>query len=224
MTQTITIDFRMYNSSGIGWYLQKILPYIIDAFRAHFILLGSKKTLESFNSYKNFVIKNFDSSIYSIKGQIDYLTKIPPCDLFWFPHFNVPLLPIKAKKKLVTIHDAYHLAFAHNLSLKERLYANVVYNSALRMSDKVITVLNFSKKELIRYTGYTKSDKIEVIHNGVDVPTSNDCLQNNNNQQEYLLFVGNVKPHNNLKNALLGYLMYMKKNSNQRDLKFIIFT
>jgi glycosyltransferase involved in cell wall biosynthesis len=118
----------------------------------------------------------------------------------------VPLLPIKAKKRLVTIHDVYHLAHFHALSLKQKLYAKVMMQAAVRNSDHIITVSTFSKGEIVRYTGI-RPDKITVIHNGIDHnlfrPVSDNDLKRAVRQKydlpdKFLLFVGNVKPHKNL--------------------------
>lgn len=212
----LVIDARMINSSGIGRYLQSILPGILSHFD-NVTLLGDdvliKKTL---GSSLNLHILPFNCSIYSISEQIAYTRIIPKCDLFFSPHYNIPLLHIKARQRIVTIHDVFHLAFYNELSIFQKMYSKLVINSALKVSDKVITVSNFSKEEILKYTNSRYKDKISVIYNGVDL------YQNKIDVQEigdtintpYFLFVGNIKPHKNLKRTLEAYKSFLSKCSN----------
>jgi len=64
------------------------------------------------------------SKIYSIKEQLELPLKIPKCDIFWSPHYNIPILPIRAKFRVVTIHDAFHLAFYDTLNFMQKIYAD----------------------------------------------------------------------------------------------------
>lgn len=203
---TLCIDARMYNHSGIGTYLQMVLPHICKTYKT--ILLGDPSILSDLSPIAK--ILPFHIPIYSISEQLAFNKIVPKSDLFWSPHFNVPLLGIKCKKRVVTIHDVYHLAFYKELSIKQKIYARLVMGAAVRNSDKIITVSEFSKDELIRHAG-CKSSKIQVIYNGVN---QENCDQNSiyvRNKYKlpdaYILFVGNVKPHKNLKTLLRSYLL-----------------
>ncbi|MPS72104.1 MAG: glycosyltransferase family 1 protein [Chryseobacterium sp.] len=224
----LVIDCRMYFSSGIGRYLQNIVPNILQLMKGHkVILLGNKDSLEKqlatagVTISEDITIINFDVPIYTIKEQLQLPFIVPESDVFWSPHFNIPLLPIRSKKRLVTIHDAYHLAFLDRLSSKEKIYAKIVYNKALKKSDKVITVSNFSKNELLKYTGFSKQEKIKVIHNGVEEVYNGISANNIMVETPYLLSVGNLKPNKNFMNALLGFSKFLQQNKNS-NLKFII--
>jgi glycosyltransferase involved in cell wall biosynthesis len=200
----LCIDARMYKHSGIGKYLQMLLPYICSVYET--TLLGDPEVLSPLVNEARIV--PFYSPIYSIDEQWKYKKLIEPADLFWSPHYNVPLMGIPARKRIVTIHDVYHLAFYKALSRKQKLYAKVVMNAAVKLSDEVITVSGFSKNEIINYTG-CKPEKINVIHNGVNQILANSAGQQvrakYNLPNGYILFVGNVKPHKNLKILLKAY-------------------
>jgi glycosyltransferase involved in cell wall biosynthesis len=154
----------------------------------------------------------FPFPIYSIKEQIAFPGKIPPCDLFFSPHYNIPLLPIRAKKRIVTIHDVFHLAFASTLRLDQRLYAKFVIHQAIRKSDLVLTDSHFSRDEICKYTIGLKNE-IHPIYCGVN----SDIFRREENRAQiekvihdfslpsnYFLFVGNLKAHKNLKGLLLA--------------------
>lgn len=198
----VLVDVRMIRNSGIGVYLANVLLLLKKE-------SGFKLLIAAGDDYKGQKTSLLKSKIYSIKEQFEYLFRIPSVDIFWSPHYNAPLFPIRAKKKVVTIHDVYHLAYSHTLSPFQKMYARLMINAAVRLSDAIITVSAFSKGEIIKYTGCDAS-KITVIHNGVKQQTS--VMDHNAtkskygiSQQPYLLFVGNVKPHKNLHTFLKAF-------------------
>lgn len=223
--KTICIDARMLYASGIGTYLQNILPFLENQYKL--ILLGNEEELSGMN-LKNANIINLDSSIYSLKEQYQLPTNIPSCDLFWSPHYNVPVFPIKAKKRITTIHDVFHLKFFDTLSLSQKIYAKVLLNLATRLSDEIITVSHFSKKEIIKYLS-TREDKIQVIHNGVSGrfhiiesdEQKNRFITKYGLPNDFILFVGNVKPHKNITNLIKAFSI-LKSNKDFQNYKLVI--
>lgn len=220
----ITIDCRMYTASGIGRYLQMLLPDIISYFLKKEVtvsLLGNPVELRQFSG-SGVEILDFSVPIYSIKEQCAYKSLVGVCDLFWSPHFNVPLFSLKAKKRLVTIHDVYHLAYYQELSLKQKCYASFVYRAAVNKSDAIISVSDFSRKEIIKYLGSKMENKIKVIYNGIETFSFSTPSQKSESYGSYFLFVGNVKPHKNLWIAVLAFKQVLENNPSHRDTKFLI--
>jgi glycosyltransferase involved in cell wall biosynthesis len=198
----VLVDVRMSRHSGIGVYLTNVLSILKDVPEFKLLRAGNDEDREKNTS----VLK---SEIYSIKEQIEYPFRIPAVDIFWSPHYNAPLFPTRARKTVVTIHDVYHLAYAHTLSPFQKIYARLMINAAVRLSDAVITVSEFSKSEILKYTGCDPG-KITVIHNGVKQKTVlKERVQTTQkygiSQQPYILFVGNVKPHKNLSTFLKAF-------------------
>ncbi len=196
----VCVDARMIRSSGIGTYLQNLLP----TFAQHFdlILIGNPDEIDISNCH----VVASTIPIYSIAEQVYLPRLIPSCDVFWSPHYNIPLLPIRAKKRLVTIHDVFHLAFSDTLPLKQKLYAKLLLNRAVTISHQVVTVSEFSKAEIVKHT-HASPSSIRVIHNGINhqlfrVMKDNNQLESVRQQYQlptrFALFVGNVKPHKNL--------------------------
>ncbi|WP_207431164.1 glycosyltransferase family 4 protein [Sabulibacter ruber] len=202
----------MIHSSGIGVYLKHMIPFLTQHFEV--TVLGKEEELSGL--LKDFPIAFIpvNSPIYSLKEQLELFSKVPPSDVFWSPQYNIPLLPVRARKRVVTIHDTYHLAYKHTLSVAQKAYATVLLNSAVRLSDRVFTVSEFSKKEIIKYTKCPQ-DKIKVIYNGVDENLFNASFSENEVKtlrstlpslpENYILYVGNVKPHKNLITLLKAY-------------------
>ena len=205
----LVIDFRMHKASGIGTYIKSLLPFLVEKFEV--ILLGSRAEIQDYVWSKSVKILECKSKIYSIKEQLELPLKIPKCDIFWSPHYNIPILPIRTKFRVVTIHDAFHLAFYDTLNFMQKIYAKTILNQALSRSDIVLSVSNFSRSEILKYA---KTDKnIFVVPNAIDERRFNHYYDSNTLEavardyglpKDFVLFVGNVKPHKNLKNLLFA--------------------
>ncbi len=213
----IAIDCRMINSSGIGTYLKNIIEIFVKNNYFEILCMGNHNELSQFNWFSKIKFIEIKSQIFTICEQFELFFKIPKCDIYWSPQYNIPLLFIKAKKRVVTIHDVYHLAFKKEISIHKRFYSRLMIELAARISDKIITVSDFSNSEILKYTRANK-DKIEVVKNGVD-KNFNKNYKFRKINKKYILYVGNVKPHKNLINAIKSYLKLQKK---YKDLYFYI--
>ncbi len=224
--EKIVIDTRMIAASGIGTYLQNLIPYVAREFDVVFLMNKVDLSYARELNLQNIVILN--EGIYSIKEQFQLRKKIPPCDLFWSPHFNIPIFPINARKRIVTIHDTYHLAHLKQLSWPQKFYAKIFYSLATKLSSRVITVSNFSKSELKKYLNVSDG-KINVIYNGVNTKlfrkiTDRTALEKAKLKygltNRFILTVGNIKPHKNLLNLVKAFQHLTQ--STQENFKLVI--
>ena len=191
----LCIDARMASCSGIGTYIREILPYFRKAFSSVTLLVDRKnhEWAKGFNQIA------FNAPIYSIQEQFLYPLKVPDCDLLFSPHYNGPVFPTRAKKYVVTIHDVCHLVYG---SLLERGYAKFMMRKAVR-SNRVLTVSEFSKREIQKYLGQIPVDVIPI---GVNpkrfskVPSLNAIREKYCLPKRFVLFLGNRKVHKNLNN------------------------
>ena len=217
----LVIDLRLINASGIGTYLKNVLPGILPFFD-EVAVLGNPSEIQSFEWSKNVEIIVFNAGIYSLKEQIQYSFKIPKCDILWCPHFNVPLLPVKAAKIVVTIHDVYHLTARASISNLYKKYAQLLVNNAVKKAVVIFTVSEFSKSEILNYTN-ASADKIEVVYCGVNKSIfQTQYFQSNLNlPKNYILYVGNIKPHKNLITLLKAYSSFTDTFKAKHPLVFI---
>ena len=218
---TIAIDARMINHSGIGTYMKNLINALLGDY--HLILLGDPSEIKKHIKLGEIEIINFQSPIYSVSEQMMYPFKIPDCDLFLSTHYNIPLFPIKAKKKIVIIYDANHLAFYNQLSMAQKLYTKLMMNGAVKMSDTIITISEFSKSEILKYLSVDPV-KIKVLPFGIDPEMINLELNKEISPTisipgKFLLFVGNVKPHKNLINLLRAFEILLQSG---KDYKLVI--
>jgi glycosyltransferase involved in cell wall biosynthesis len=223
----LCIDARMINSGGIGTYLKELLLRLAKGpFEISLILNSSFTNKES--TILAFERIYCDARIYSIKEQILFPIIVPECDLFWSPHFNIPLLPIRAKHRLVTIHDVFHLANYASLKFLEKKYARLVIPKAAKVSDWIITDSEFSSREIVKYTGADKN-KISVIPLGVDNKAF-DAIDEKKLEEikrkfelpeKFILFVGNIKPHKNIKGLLIAFKKILDKGYKEYHLLLV---
>ena len=217
----IAIDCRMWGKTfgGIGRYVQEIVTALLltKGWEMTLIVASSDivREIEVIPEKKaicRFVVCN--AKMFSLKEQLALPRAIPACDVFWSPYMNVPFMPCKAKKRVVTLHDVFHLANPQYYSWIKRLMVKPFYYFSTR-SDLILTVSDFSKQEIVKYCGSHIASKIKTIYNGCDIDVSR--INPVDRDFKYLLFVGNVKPHKNLKNALLGF-----QQLNDSNLRFVI--
>jgi len=204
----ICVDARMINNSGIGVYTRKYIESLLNEKGFEITLLGKKEDLNKYfdlSTIRSLIYA--DMPIYSLEEQIKLPVLIPKCDIFWSPHYNIPLFFIKAKKRLVTIPDVFHLAHLDQLSFTQKIYATIVTKAAAKVSDRVLTISKFSQAEIVRLTR-VDDDKIQSIYLGIDADYFhyiNDSKiyaqvqKRYSLPKDYILFVGNVKPNKNLK-------------------------
>lgn len=217
--ETIAVDIRMVNISGIGRYINSLIPALLDHFgNENTIFLGRKDEIVSCHWYHPSIkIVNITASIYSLKEQFEIAFKMPVCDVFISPHYNFPIFSFRQRISVVFFPDVNHLAMGQSLSFSKRLYAKIMFNLASLRAHSIITISNFSKNEIIKYLRIQPKE-ILVAKCGVDRLKLDDSI-NIQLDKPYFLFVGNVKPHKNLYNALLAFEIILDRIDN---IKFCI--
>lgn len=217
----------MIGHSGIGTNLKNIIPGLIQHYKLS--LIGNSESLNLFPWFSSTEIVESTSSIYSIKEQFELPMIIPSCDLFISPHYNIPIRKIRAKKRAVIINDVNHLVFTDEFSFHKKLYAQYMISAAIRKSDKVFTLSEFSKQEIIKYTGNYSKD-INVLYCGLDkeelkaqlnLKSFEEIRAKYNLPVEYFLYVGSIKPHKNLLTALKAFNLWRSKHNDKTKLVLV---
>ncbi len=200
------VDARLLFASGIGSYLRNILTRIRPHIPAELGLIGNPEEIRKI--FSDVMIIPERSNTYSPLWHLKAPFKIPPSRLFWSPHYSVPLTPVRSRSTITTIHDLFHIRFAHMYGPASRLYAKLLMKKALK-SDRIITVSQFTKQEILDIF-HVDEEKIHVIYNGVDTglfrpSPSKETLRKYTIDKPYILYVGNIKPHKNLKTLVKAF-------------------
>lgn len=205
----IALDCRMLNCSGIGTFLRGILPFLINHKDCNFILLGDENKINDYQC-SNAEIVNCRIPIFSIKELSAFAFPtaiINNCDCFFTPNYNIPAgikIPVFS-----TIHDVLFLDNPHLTSRFGYLIRKLAISRAIRKSELIFTVSDFSKSRIIANSHTSKS--IIVCYNGADNITHNTKLSPRPIKEEYYLYIGNIKPHKGL-NVLLDAFNILKNN------------
>jgi glycosyltransferase involved in cell wall biosynthesis len=225
----IGIDARFYGkkSRGLGKYTQKLIKNLekIDRKNIYYIFLR-KENFKAFKpKNKNFKKRLLDIDWYSLKEQLvlPFALKKFKLDLIHFPHFNVPFF--YSKPYLVTIHDLILLKHPtqrgetrlnfYLYKIKEFFY-KIILKRALIKAKKIITVSNFTKKDILNY--FSKNlfkNKIKVIYEGFDQNLFKSKVLANPKivkNKLYLLYVGAAYPHKNLNRLVKAFNLLIKDN------------
>ena len=120
----IVLDARMINHSGIGTYIKCVIKALLNDYDLT-LIIDEQRIIDQTWLNKVKIVQCI-VPIYSLREQIRLPLEIPPCEIFLSPHYNIPLLPVKAKKRIVIIHDVNHLVFYNQLSLIQKNILQVV--------------------------------------------------------------------------------------------------
>ncbi|UCD17181.1 MAG: glycosyltransferase family 4 protein [Candidatus Zixiibacteriota bacterium] len=202
----IAIDVRMLHSAGVGTYLCGLLPLIISR-RSDIIfhLLGDTGSMHDFQWTRAENVRRLDchAPIYSIAEQFELVRRLPACDLFFSPHYNVPLL--YRGRMIATIHDIFHLARENSdKTLPRIIYARAMLSAALRKSRIVMTDSQFTLDEMRKYR-LPHPDKVRIVSLGPGSAYNGGGAAVKKPGAQYFLYVGNVKPHKNLRRLISAY-------------------
>lgn len=243
----IGIDARFYGpiGKGLGRYTQEVVDNIMKITSAdkgagfNFIIFLSPENFDEFMCEGENVKKVcLPMRWYSWQEQIlmpFYLWR-ENLDLIHFPHFNVPILT--PCKFVVTIHDLIltHFPTLRATTLNPLIYQlkNLAYRlvifSAINRSQKIITVSEFTKQDMVSKFK-VNADKIIVTYEGVaNLAKGRDSLfvaklDNQETLHQYhiensfLLYVGNAYPHKNLDTLLK---VFAKLLSSQPGLRLVL--
>ena len=203
----ITIDIRWLNESGMGTYIENVVPGIISQLlNEDFTLIGSRAQFDRLKKIiprsVNFVETNVKP--YSIAEQLIIPFLIPwGTKVFFTTHFNVPFLV--RGRLLVTLYDLFHLnPMVSNISTFGKIYTWILLRFIKFRADTIITISRFTKQELMSVFGRF-TIPILPIHLGVDSDWSKKSVENLSNQR-YLVCLGNMKPHKNLNRFVEAYI------------------
>lgn len=210
----IVIDAREYPTST-GRYVRKLLEYLEkidgDSPERSYIVLVKSADIDAYNpKASNFTKVVSDYKEFTFGEQLGLKNQIKGLDPD-LVHFTMTQQPIWYNGKVVTtMHDLTTLRFINPtknivvFKFKQLVYAYVVKKVATK-SQKIITISNFVKKDLLQYTKVDPS-KILVTLESADRITAKPVPYNLLTNRRFLLYVGRSQPHKNLSRLLEAFV------------------
>jgi glycosyltransferase involved in cell wall biosynthesis len=131
-------------------------------------------------------------------------------NIFHNPSFS-PIIPKRDIPYLITIHDLINIT--HSRNQFKKLYYKLAIKRACRLSDRVLTVSEYSKGQIVDRLGVRK-DHISVIYNGIpdkfysslNPSRMEEVRKNYSLPEKYILYVGSHDVHKNLKGTISAYM------------------
>lgn len=138
-------------------------------------------------------------------------------DVYVFPAFPSPVL-FKRKGIVNTIHDLGCWDCPETMTKKMVFYFRIMYRNAARVSEKIITVSQFSRRRIQKILNI-EENKICVVYNGVspnlyksDERRWEFVKKKYNIPDEYFMCLSTLEPRKNLGLLLQAYFYLVKEN------------
>ncbi|HEX8553567.1 MAG TPA: glycosyltransferase family 1 protein [Sphingomonas sp.] len=127
-------------------------------------------------------------------------------EIIWSPGFMPPLFRAPGKRLCITVHDLAHL---HHYSPAHRLYYDLLIRRLLRNVDRIFTVSDHARGEIIRWSG-VDPQRVVRVYNGVSEafggePGAPGPGRAPSDVPRYLLYVGNRRAYKNLDRLIAAF-------------------
>ncbi len=217
---------------GIGWVAFETLKRITQQHKEHeFYFIFDRKFDDSFIFSDNITpIVTYPQARHPLLYYIWFEYSIPGvlkkinADMFLSPDAYLSLS--SKTKSLAIFHDLNFEHYPEDLPLLERKYYKYFFPRYARKADRIVTVSEFSKKDIVNLYD-VNPEKIDVVYNGANeafVPISDDKIREvrrkYTNSQPYFVFVGALHPRKNLSRLFKAFDQF-KTNTNS-DTKLLI--
>ncbi|MBL8138236.1 MAG: glycosyltransferase family 4 protein [Acidobacteria bacterium] len=211
----IVLDARKLHDFGIGTYIRNLVTELgrLDHEAEYVLLTKPEDAAAAAAAGPNFRAVVETSRPYSLAEQwrVPMAAARAGADLLHEPHYVLP--PLTRCRTVVTIHDCIHLRFPEYLPSRAAFaYAHAMIRLAARKADRVLTVSDASKRDILHYTG-VPPEKVVVVHNGLDArfaaapdaDAMDRVRQRFQLDHPFVLYVGNIKPHKNLERLIAAF-------------------
>jgi glycosyltransferase involved in cell wall biosynthesis len=121
--------------------------------------------------------------------------------VYFTPGFNPP--PRSHVPVVFCIHDLIHLRFPAESTPVRRAYYRLVVAPAAQRAARILTVSEFSKREILEWTGLPP-ERVTVVGNGISAAFTPEGPRHEPGYP-YFLFVGRREPHKNVPGLLAAF-------------------
>lgn len=204
-TSSCDVDWVLYTNRENHNHIQGIFGKFP---RFTFHLLPLKAT----NRYSRILREQIDLPFRVAASRIDVL---------WSPGYTMPFF--SPCPQVVTIPDMQYRRYPEDLTWIARIATNILVRIAVRRSKGIITISEFSRREILTFTHALRAS-VYTVHLGVDLAFAKALPEDMkrqklkkliSNRNPYILCIANTYPHKNVPALIEGFSRVMKKISHQ---------
>lgn len=213
------------NFSGIERYALNISKQmIIQDSKNNYILVFKNEVHQEFEKFKD--RKNIEIRVINGKKRLIFNQIILPyklyrakADKYLFLAFPSPILFFR-KGIINAIHDLTCWDYPETMKFLSKWYFRISILNAMKCSERILTVSNFSKNRIINKFGRRKD--IEIIYNGVSEVFENFKINYKENdlcrlkygiKEEYIMALGTLEPRKNLELLIKAFIELKRENN-----------
>jgi glycosyltransferase involved in cell wall biosynthesis len=221
----IMVDGRMISNTGIGRWIQNIVTHLVKIKSDHKITVLVNRDSERVRSFGIETRRlHFSAPAYSLREQmllpLELRSGRP--DVVHYPNFNLALAD--RTPAVLTLCDLIYYLFPQACpSWIGHQYARWMIRMAARKARRIITLSEYSKRDMVRHLGCPES-KIAVIYPAIDCAVFHDgqksatvaaATHRLGIQKPYIFYTGNHEPRKNLALLVDAYRKLAKRKQYQ---------
>lgn len=216
----IGIDASRANSkekTGVEWYSYNLINALKNIDNKNQYILYSQDELRDDlkilpDNFKSKVLK-WPFKKFWTQIRLWLQSNIDKNTYLFIPAGIIPLILFKNFKIITTIHDIAFLRYPEYFSKKELILQKIGLKLAVLFASKIITISNFSKEEIIKYTNCNPT-KIYVAHLGYNnkkffIETNEQIREEIKKKYDlpnkFLLYIGRIEEKKNIINQIIAF-------------------
>lgn len=189
--------FLTQKATGVHRYAFEICNKLQELGVDFYVAIPKKINTDYKFKFKTVQCGNLDTHLWEQINLPHYLKKQGSPLLISFSGCG----PLNYRNQIITIHDVSYERHPEWFSQNFFRYYHFMMPRIARKSHAVLTVSEFSKKEIIETT-HVLAEKIHVVHGNVpfhDIPSEKEVLDSkpNNEAEKYILTVSSMDPRKN---------------------------
>jgi glycosyltransferase involved in cell wall biosynthesis len=219
------------NKTGVEWYSYNLINVIKKIDQNNQYILYSQDELKDElgnlpDNFKSKVLLWKFSKLWT-QLRLFWQANLDRNKILFIPAGVIPIIPIKLYKTITTIHDVCFLDFPEYYSKRELMMQKIGLKLAILFAKKIITVSNFTKEKIIKYTK-CNPNKLSVVHLGYDkkkykiiddIELKNKVRKKYDLPEKFILFIGRIEEKKNIINQVKAF---QKLREKYKDYYFVL--
>jgi len=202
------------NYAGVGYYINRLLSNMHHNNLRIYALAYDIASYESLEKTSTLEVIKLPYSFKKLVSFVLDIAKLPlfnGYDIIHQTHFGI--LPSRSKqtKIVTTIHDLAFMDYPEYFVKNNLFVSRIALAEQIKKSDKIITVSNVVKRQLVERFSILDS-KIVVVHNGCDAPFYDYSKKEESSvlaafgiNTKYFLYLGTIEPRKNILSLLKAF-------------------